>query len=263
MTAGAASDAAFLAALPTLAFAFVLVLARVGAAVMLLPGLGEADLPAIARAGVAVTLCLLLLPSLQPMMPALPPDPGRLAATVGAEVVTGLWFGTLARLVALALPMAGQLISPMIGLSSVLQTDPALGAQTTALSRLAALAAPVLLLASGLYAVPIRALAGSYTVLPAGLAMPSGDAASIVQAAVADSFALAFQLAAPFVAASLVFQAALGLVSRLVPRLQIYFAALPGQVLGGLALLGALAGGMIAAWQSSVTDAFARLPGLG
>ena len=48
--------------LPGLAFAFALVLCRAGMVVMLLPGLGETEPPAIVRAGLALALSLLLLP---------------------------------------------------------------------------------------------------------------------------------------------------------------------------------------------------------
>ncbi len=254
---------ALLASLPAWAFAFVMVLGRVGAAVTLLPGLGEADLPAPVRLGVALAICVLLLPGLAPLMPPQPQDAGRLAAMVAAEVVAGLWLGWLARLVSLALPLAGQLVSYMIGLASVLQTDPLLGAQTTALGRLFSLAAPVLLLASGLYAVPVAALAASYDVLRPGEMLPAGAGASSVAIAVAASFALAFQLAAPFVLSSLVWQVAIGLTARLVPRVQVYFAGLPGQLLTGLTLLAALSGAIAAGFQSGVRDAFSHLPGMG
>ncbi|HEX5326357.1 MAG TPA: flagellar biosynthetic protein FliR, partial [Acetobacteraceae bacterium] len=83
--------------MPLWAFGFVLVLGRVGAAVMLLPGLGEAEAPAIVRAGIALALTILLLPGLAPMIPPVPTGTGEAAAMVGAEVITGLWLGWLAR----------------------------------------------------------------------------------------------------------------------------------------------------------------------
>ena len=151
----------------------------------------------------------------------------------------------------------------MIGLASVLQTDPLLGSQTTALGRLFSLGAPVLLLASGLYAAPVAALAASYDLLRPGEMLPAGAGASSVVAAMAASFALAFQISAPFVLASLVWQTAIGLVARLAPRVQVHFAGLPGQLLFGLMLLAALSSTVAAAWESGVRDAFSRLPGMG
>ncbi len=52
--------------------AFALILARVGAAMALLPGVGEAVAPAIVRIGLALSITILLMPELQPMMPPVP-----------------------------------------------------------------------------------------------------------------------------------------------------------------------------------------------
>jgi hypothetical protein len=43
--------------------------------------------------------------------------------------------------------------------------------------------------------------------------------------------------------------------------LQIHFAAMPGQVLGGLLMLAALSGGVVQVWARAVGDGFAGLPG--
>jgi flagellar biosynthetic protein FliR len=257
-----ADDSALLAALPEFGFGFVLVLARVAACVMLIPGLGEAEVPAPVRAGFAAVLAMLLLPVVQPLLPAPPGAPAGTLMLVGAETMVGLWLGWLARLVLLALPLAGQIAAAMLGLANILQPDPALGAQTTALARLFALAAPVLVLAAGLHALPLAALAGSYSVFPPGAALPGADAAEVVVGALAASFGFGLQLAAPFVLASLVWQVGLGVLARLVPQLQVYFAAMPGQILGGLLLLGLFAAAMLETWRAHAGDAFAALPGL-
>ncbi|HTW25733.1 MAG TPA: flagellar biosynthetic protein FliR [Acetobacteraceae bacterium] len=256
------ADAAILAHLTPLAFAFVLVLCRVSAAVMLMPGLGEAEPPPMLRAGFALALTVLLLPAVQPMLPAVPFDIWPLARMAAAELLAGGLLGWLARLVALSLPIAGQFISYMLGLSSVLVPDATFGGQGTATSRLFGIAAPVLILGSGLYALPLSALAGSYAVFPAGAVLPASDAATVVVSAVGESFSLALRLAAPFLIAGLVWQVALGLLARLVPTLQVFFIAQPGQILGGLLLLMLVAGALLVAWSSAAHDAFSVLPGL-
>jgi flagellar biosynthesis protein FliR len=256
-----ADDAAFLAQLPGWAFAAGLLIARVGGACMLLPGIGEMELPPTIRAGFTLALAAMLLPLAAPLMPP-PDDAWRAAAMVGAELGTGLWLGWLARLLLLALPVAGQIAAGVIGLANVLQPDPALGPQTAAISRALGLAAPVAILAAGLHALPLSALAGSYALVPAGTLLPVADTAEHAVGAVAQSFALSLRLAAPFVLAGTVWQVALGLLARLVPQLQIYFAAMPGQILGGILLLGLLGGAMLATWQSALQAGFAALPGL-
>ncbi|HEY1935907.1 MAG TPA: flagellar biosynthetic protein FliR [Acetobacteraceae bacterium] len=251
----------WLATLPGWAFAFTLVLARCAGATLMLPGLGEDAYPAMIRAGLALAVTLLLLPSIAPLIPVAPATTLAAAGMLCAELFTGLWLGWLARLIYLALPVAAEFIAYLLGISSVLQPDPELGPQSTALASLFQLLAPLIILVSGLYALPLMALAGSYRLIPPGALLPAADGTGVAVRAVAQAFALALRLASPFVLASIVWHVAIGLVARLVPRLQVYFIAMPGQILGGLALLAAVSGVLLAAWQDAVRDSFAALPG--
>jgi flagellar biosynthetic protein FliR len=256
------ADAAdLLATLPAWAFGFVLVMGRIGAAIALLPGLGEAEPPAMLRVGLALGVTALLLPGMAPLIPPVPEAGLRAGLMIGAEVITGLWIGWLARLLVLALPVAGQFMSYMLGIANVLQPDPLLGGQATPIARLFALAAPLAILMSGLYALPLAALAGSYGLVRPGELLPAADTAETAVRAAAAAFALAVRLASPFLLVAIVWHVAVGLLARLVPRLQVYFVAMPGQILGGIALLAILATALLAAWQDSVRAGFASLPG--
>ena len=214
------------------------------------------------RGGLALSLAVLLTPLEAQNFPHPPSSILVLAGMVACEILVGGLLGWLARVVSLALPAAGQIVSLMTGLSSVLQPDAVLGAQSAALGRLFALLAPVLILASGLYALPLQALAGSYAIFPPGAGIPSGDLLEVAVRATSGGFALALRLAAPFVLLSIVWQVGLGLLSRLVPTIQVYFASMPGQVLGGLLLVGTLAAAVMHAWLDAVGEGFAALPGL-
>lgn len=257
-----AADAALFSHLPDLAFAFVLVLARAGGVVMLLPGVAETGVPAMVRTGIAGALALLLTPGIAPLVPAIPVAPMAAAAMVIAELLVGLWLGFLARVLVLALPMAGQVLSMLMGVSNVLQPDPELGSQTSALGRLFGLVAPVVVLTSGLYALPIAALAHSYRLIPPGAIFPTGAGAASVARAVAAGFGLALRLCAPVLLATVVWNVAAGLLARAAPRVQVYFLAMPAQILGGLALLALLSAAMLAAWEDAVRTGFGALPGL-
>ncbi len=247
-----------LAALPAWGFAFLLVLSRCGMAVVLLPGLGEAEAPTTVRMGLALALTVLVLPGVGIVPLA---DGWHTAGMVAAELLCGGLLGGLARLIALALPMAGQVVSFMLGLSSVVQPDPVLG-QSSALMRLFSVVAPVLVLGTGLWTLPVAALMGSYGLAPVGTMLPIADGTQAILAAVSTSFSLALRLAAPFIFASVVWQVAMGLTGRLVPHLQIFFAAIPGQIVGGLMLLAILMMGMLESWSEAARQGFGALPGL-
>jgi flagellar biosynthetic protein FliR len=254
-------DAALLATLPAWAFAFVLVMARIGAAMTLLPGLGEAEPPMMVRMGLTLGITALLLPGIAPLVPKVPEAAAQAAFMVAAEIITGLWLGWLARLLVLSLPIAGQFISYMLGVANVLQPDPELGSQATPIARLFDVAAPVAILVSGLYALPLAALAGSYRLIPPGSLLPAADTAATAARAATDAFALAVRLASPFLLVSIIWHVGTGLLARLVPRMQVYFVTMPGQILGGIALLAVLATAVMSAWQSAVQTGFSLLPG--
>lgn len=256
-------EAELLAALPTLAFQAVLLLARVGAAAMLVPGLGEADVPAPVRLALGLGLVPLLLPVLAPALPPPPDDAPTAVRLIATEALVGLWIGGLARLAAMALGLALQAASTLAGLASVLAQDATLGAQTAALGRLGTLAAAVLVLSTGLYALPLRALAESYALLPPGAPLPSGPAAEAVVAAGSGLLEVALRLAAPFVLASVAANLAMGLLARAAPQVQVMVVAAPGQILAGLALLALAAPPLLAAFDAALRDAWSRLPGFG
>jgi flagellar biosynthesis protein FliR len=105
--------ATLLATLPAWAFGFVLVMARIGSAITLLPGLGESQSPPMVRVGLALGVTVLLLPAIEPSVPPVPEVSAQAAFMIVAEVITGLWIGWLARLLVLALAVAGQFIANM------------------------------------------------------------------------------------------------------------------------------------------------------
>ncbi len=254
-------DMALLASLPALAFQAALLFCRLGAATMLLPGLGEQEIPANIRLCLGLVLTMLLLPLIAPLLPAQPEAPLDLLRLMLVEIATGLWLGTLARLLVVALAQAGQVIGNMIGLTTPLQGDMALGAQGTALGRFLGFAATVLILSTGIYALPLAALLHSYAVLPAGAPFPGDIAADTVAAMVGQSFSLALRLSAPFILAGLLFNLGMGLIARVAPQIQIFVVAAPAQILAGLALLAVLLPAILALWQGEMREGFQSLPG--
>lgn len=243
------------------AFHFMLALCRCGAVFMLLPGFAEEETPMMLRAGFAGLFSLLILPLAAPHFPPMPADFVHLALLAAGEILAGFFLGWLTRLVCLSLAAAGQILSLSTGLSSVLQPDANFGAQASGPGVLLGRLAPVLLLATPLWTLPVAALAGSYDAWPPGSTPPVADVTQTILRATSAHVALAVRLAAPFLFIGFIWQMALGLMSRLVPQLQIYFAALPGQVLGGLLIMAALGGVMARVFLAHAGEALAALPG--
>lgn len=243
------------------AFGLVLVLARVGAMLAFLPGLGEATIPSVVKAGMVLTLTILLLPIIEPLLPPRPDSEVALGLLVMTELANGMWFGWLARVLTMSLPLAGQFIADFAGLANVLLPDPQLGPQTTAIAELYDIAVPTLILSTGLYTELISALVGFYRLIPPGTVAWVPDSAATTVSIVGQSFDLALRLGAPFILAAIAWHVAIGLIARLVPRLQIFFVALPGQIALALLLLAAVAAPTIGTWAEAMQAGFGRLPG--
>src|SRR3954451_10200163 len=115
--------------LPALAATFMLVFARVGAMVMLLPGFGESNIPVRIKLAIALLLTLLILPlhraAYQVDMQSVAP----LVVLMLHEIVIGVVLGATARVTLSALQVAGAVIAQQMGLGFVTLVGPTQGQQ--------------------------------------------------------------------------------------------------------------------------------------
>jgi flagellar biosynthetic protein FliR len=221
---------------PLEVFVFLLTFARVGAMVMLMPAIGEMAVPVRVRLMLALAVSFVMVPLTGPT-PAIPGQPLALASLVGSEVLVGLIVGMTARLVMSALQVAGSTIAMQTGLGFVQAIDPAFGVQGAIVGTFLSLLAVTVIFVSGLHVLLFDAIVRSYQVFVPGAAIPMSDVSALVLDTVAASFALGVQLSAPFLVFGLIFNLGAGVLSKLMPQLQIFFVAMPASIILGLALL--------------------------
>ena len=221
---------------PLEVFAFFMTFARVSAMVMLMPAIGEMMVPPRVRLVLALAISFVLVPLAAPN-PVIPEQPLALAALVGREILVGLIIGMAARLVMSALQVAGSTIAMQTGLGFVQAIDPTFGVQGAIIGTFLSLLAVTVIFASGLYVLLFDAIVRSYAVFVPGAPIPIGDVTTLVLDTVAASFALGMQLSAPFLVFGLIFNLGAGVLSKLMPQLQIFFVAMPASIVLGLSLL--------------------------
>lgn len=238
-------SAALLADLPLYATAYLLLFARVGAVLILLPVFSEEAVPGQVRLLLALGLTLALSGLLGGNVLAHARDESTLLGILLAELLVGLSLGMLVKLFFQAIGMAGSLVSMQVGLSSALLFDPGLGGQVPVLAKLCALAAALVCLGLGIHHLWLAAIVRSYSVFPVGAVPNLGDLAHLAVATISQSFALAVSLAGPFLVYGLLFNLALGFSSRLAPAIQVFFIAQPLNLLLGLALFAGTIGAML------------------
>src|ERR1700745_4217342 len=136
--------------LPALAAAFMLTFARIAAMVMLMPGLGETNIPVRIKLSIALLLTLLML----------------------QEIFIGVVLGATARVTLGALQVAGSVIAQQMGLGFVTAVDPTQGQQGLLIGNFLTILGLTLLFATDNPYLVIAALNDSYAIFSLGAFMP-------------------------------------------------------------------------------------------
>ena len=219
---------------------FLLVLVRAAAMVMVAPVLGARSIPAQVKIGLSVLLAMLLTPLQEPSPPLLVDWFGIMLA-VAREAVVGLLLGFSATLVFNAAQMAAHLIGVQIGFGFANTMDPLSPQQSSYLDTLYNLLAVVTFLSLGGHHALIMALGQSFQLVPLGQFAPTGVIGDRLAVLASATFATAVRLAMPVVGTMLVTDAAMALVVRTIPQMNVFVVGLPVKMVVGLLALIALA----------------------
>lgn len=238
--------------LNTYAWIGALLFARLAAVLMVAPGWGEQAAPPTLRLGLAVLVTATLAPTLAVSTPRLPESIVMAIPMILSEVMIGIILGLGARIMMSALQVAGATAGIASGLGFAQQIDPIASQPAAIFSGFFSLMGVVLLMSAGLHRVMIEAAADSYKLFPPGAFPPIGDATEFMIEAVSTSFRLGIQIAAPVLIFSLIFNVALGLVSRLIPQVQVFMTAMPLSVLMGVAMIALGLGGGMMVWLDAM-----------
>jgi flagellar biosynthetic protein FliR len=231
--------------LPALGASFLLVFARIGTMVMLLPGLGEQNISARLRLTIALILAAVLLPLHRSAYHVDPTALGPIIVLLVEEIVIGAVLGLTARLTVSALDVAGSVIAQQLGLGFVTAVDPMQGEQGVILGNFLTMLGVTMFFATDMHHLVIFALNDSYTLFEPGELPASGDVAALLTKTVAGAFRIGIQLSAPFLVFGLLFNLGLGLLSRMMPQMQVFFVALPLSILLGFLFMVLVIGSMM------------------
>ena len=231
--------------LPALGATFLLVFARTGTMIMLLPGIGEQGISPRMRLTAALIFAAVLVPLHRNDYHIDAGALGPAIVMVVEEVIIGAVLGITARLSLSALEVAGAVIAQQLGLGFVTAVDPSQGEQSMIISNFLTMLAITLFFATDMHHLVLAALNDSYTLFSPGEVPATGDVAALVTKTVAGAFRIGIQLSAPFLVFGLVFNLGLGVLSRLMPAMQVYFIAMPLSIMVGLVFLVLMLGAMM------------------
>jgi flagellar biosynthetic protein FliR len=245
--------------LPALAAAYLLTFARIGTMVMLLPGVGEMSVPTRMRLTIALVLTAILLPLHEKAYTVDLTALGPVLLLLGQEMLIGAVLGVTARLAISALQVAGAVVAQQLGLGFVTSVDPTQNQQGVLVGNFLTVLGVTLIFATDMHHLIIAALNDSYTLFKPGEVPLTGDMAQHVTRVVTMSFRIGIQLSAPFLVFGLLFNLGLGVLSRLMPQMQVFFIGLPLSIMLGLALLLLVLGAMMGTFGGYIEGVLSNL----
>jgi flagellar biosynthesis protein FliR len=215
---------------------FVLTLGRVGGMLSFAPFFGGGVVALKLRILLTLMLSWVLFPLVGDSVEAVPAEILPFALLLAREVLIGILFGLVARLVLASLEVAGYLIGFQMGFASMQLFDPQSQTQIPFMAVFLNLTGMMVFLSIGAHHWLIQTVADSYRIAPYGSAGGGPVVRQLIQSS-SGIFVLGLKLAAPIVVVLVVITVLLGIVGRAAPQIHILIVGLPAQVLIGFILL--------------------------
>ena len=218
-------------------FGFILTFVRIGTAIMIMPGLGDSFVPERIRLHIALAISFVMSPIVASYLPSPVPGTFLLLSLVVMEFVIGLFYGTIARIFMTALDTAGMVISFTSGLSNAQMFNPSLATQGSLMGAFLSVTGVLVLLSANMHHLLIAGIVETYEMFPVGVIPDMGSMAELMVRVVAGSFAIGIKIGAPFIVLTTLIYVGMGVLSRVMPQVQVFLLALPLQILLSLLLL--------------------------
>ncbi|NHZ44525.1 flagellar biosynthetic protein FliR [Massilia aquatica] len=190
------------------------------------PLFGNASVPTTVKVALGVLLASIIAPAI-PALPAADPLSMAGLLILVQELLIGVAMGFAIRLVFAAIEMAGEICSLTMGLGFASFFDPLTKGRSSAVSQFLALIATMAFLAANAHLVLLEALAESFITMPISATPMSSSAEWEMAKWGGLIFSAGLHLSLPIVAALLITQVALGILTRAAPQLNIFGIGFP------------------------------------
>ncbi len=235
-----------------------LVLCRIGACLMVMPGFSSARVPSRVRLFIAIALSTAVTPMILAGENIGEKAAIDLAPLIFNEVLIGSIIGLVSRVYIAALEFTGASISSYIGLQGLnpgIETDDA----APALSLLITATATLLVLLMDLHQVLITTLISSYSRMPIAASADPQTSLHIVTTAIQTAFFLGLQVSGPFIVYGILVNIMFAILGKLIPQVPSFFVSVPFLIGGGLVVLHLLVGEMLLLFGKGIADSLAQL----
>ncbi|MBT4096717.1 MAG: flagellar type III secretion system protein FliR [Gemmatimonadetes bacterium] len=213
---------------------FLLVLLRVSALLMVAPIFGHRTWMARAKVGLAFTVSIILFPLVAESTPEIPVGVLPYALMMIKEVLMGVVMGFVVLLLFVGIQFAGQLAGLQMGFGIVNVIDPQSSNQVSIMGQFLNVLAILLLLSLNGHHTILTGLVTSFETIPlGGVELKVGLMYKMITLTT-QVFVIAVQISAPIMTALFLVTAALGVLARTVPQMNVFMVGFPVQITVGL-----------------------------
>jgi len=216
--------------------AFIFPLARILALVASSPVLGNKQIPARIKVGFAMLVTFIIAPTLN-IPPEIEASTGTGLFILLQQILVGLAMGFSMRLIFTAVEMAGDTMGMQMGLGFASFYDPVNATQTQVLAQFLGIVGALAFLSMNGHLYMLSAMAESFQAFPISTQIPSATAMQTLALSGGNIFSHALRLSMPLIAALLITNLALGILTRSAPQLNIFAIGFPITLVVGFAVL--------------------------
>ncbi|MBD04172.1 MAG: flagellar biosynthetic protein FliR [Gemmatimonadetes bacterium] len=213
---------------------FLLVLLRVSALLMVAPIFGHRTWLARAKVGLAFTVSIILFPIVADQPLDVPAGILPYALMMIREVLMGVVMGFVVLLLFVGIQFAGQVAGLQMGFGIVNVIDPQSSNQLSIMGQFLNILAILLLLSLNGHHTILTALVTSFETIPLGGVVLKAGLMQKMIAITAEVFIIGVKIAAPIMTALFLVTAAMGVLARTVPQMNVFMVGFPVQISVGL-----------------------------
>lgn len=215
---------------------FLLILVRMSSLFVVTPVFGGRNVPSYLKVGLAF-FCSIILVTLLKDVTVEFTDIFSYAAIVLKELAIGIILGFTSYLVFSALYLAGQIIDTQIGFGMVNVLDPLHDTQVPLTGNFLYILTLMFFLIMNGHHVLLTALFKSYNILPVNSFVFNDVLFNNMLNIFYETFQIGFKISIPIIAASLLAEIALGILTKTVPQMNVFVIGMPLKVGVGLVTL--------------------------
>ena len=228
---------------------------------MIMPGIGDSFVATNVRLHFAVAISLVITPVLALYLPPIPTSSIGFIMLVISEAMVGLFIGTIMRIMMSSLETTGVIISVQSGFANANIFNPVAGSQGSLLGAMLSMLGVVFIFITNIHHYLIATVFESYKLFPPETMIIHNfpDMSDAITLTVSMAFLTGVKLAAPFLAMGLIMYLGFGVLGRLLPQIQIFFLALPVQILVSIIMLSLVFSTILLFWMEEYLEVIGKL----